>query len=171
MPSTPDASLGGFDCLLSHVRFARLLSKMHEMLFSVSATLNSEKTYHAAIDFVTDELSAWRDSIPEPFRPGLPFQNRTFGNPCSTHLKTKLHFYYHSALIAVARLELKVGSDTSGHRKKESKKVLMQSARTIIELTRYIDTEGYTPIWYVLCGFHSLLRFFLFFRFIFLLER
>lgn len=158
MPSTPDASLGGFDCLLAHVRFARLLSKMYEMLFSVSATLNTEETYRVAIDFVTDELSAWRDSIPEPFRPGLPFQNRTFGSPCSTDVKIKLHFHYHSALIAVARLELMLGSDTSGYRKNESKKVLIQSARSIIELTRYIDTEGYTPLWYVLWDFRSLLR-------------
>jgi hypothetical protein len=148
VPSTPDACFGDFDWFLTHIRFARLLSKMYEMLFSVSATLNSADAYRSAIELVKQELSHWRDSIVEPFRPGLPFRYRHLCGPSSMQIAIRLQFYYYSAIIAIARLDLSVNSlrqNESGQ--SENKRTLMASARAIIELTKYIDTEAYTPIW------------------------
>lgn len=148
MPSIPDARFGDLDWLLTHIRFARLLSKMYEMLFSVSATLNSADEYLSATELAKRELNNWRELIAEPFRPGLPFRARHFRDASSMQVAIRLQFYYHSALIAIARLDLSVNSERQGEEgRSESKKVLMMSARAIIELTRYIDTEAYTPIW------------------------
>jgi hypothetical protein len=82
-----------------------------------------------------------------PFRPGEPFRPRAFKDPCSMQVAMKIQFYYHSALIAMARLELHIGEKYPCERQHECKKRLMNSSRTIIELTTYVDVEAYTPIW------------------------
>lgn len=121
---------------------------MYEMLFSVSATLNSADAYRSAIELVKQELSHWRNSIVEPFRPGLPLRYRDFRDPSSMQIAIRLQFYYYSAMIAITRLDLSVDSQRQNEAgQSESKRTLMSSARAIIEITRFIDTEAYTPIW------------------------
>jgi hypothetical protein len=77
----------------------------------------------------------------------------------------RLQFYYYSAIIAIARLDLSVNSlrqNESGQ--SENKRTLMASARAIIELTKYIDTEAYTPIWVL--GIMPLTALFILFDFV-----
>ncbi|KAL2012373.1 hypothetical protein VTN00DRAFT_5091 [Thermoascus crustaceus] len=147
IPETPEAVFGDYDWFLSSARFARLLSKAYEMLFSVSATMNSVDLYYAAIDTVSDDLERWRSSIPKEFRPGEPFRPQHFMNPCSMQVALRTHYFYYNAVISFSRLTLHVGAERPGERQAESKKKLMNAARLIIELTRYIDPEAYTPIW------------------------
>ena len=139
---------GDFDWFLSSARFSRLLSKAFEMLFSVTARMNSVEAYYAAIDMAGDDLERWRNSIPEQFRPGLPFRAQHFANSCTLQVALRIHYYYYSGVIALSRLTLNVGAANPGSRQSQSKKALMNAARVIIELTRYIDAEAYTPIWY-----------------------
>ncbi|KAL1999955.1 hypothetical protein VTN02DRAFT_3740 [Thermoascus thermophilus] len=147
IPETPEAVFGDYDWFLSSARFARLVSKAYEMLFSVSATMNSVDLYYAAIDTVSEDLERWRSSIPKEFRPGEPFRPQHFMNPCSMQVALRTHYFYYNAVISFSRLTLHVGAERPGERQAESKKNLMNSARLIIELTRYIDPEAYTPIW------------------------
>lgn len=109
--------------------------------------MNSVESYYAAIDIVSDDLEHWRNSIPEQYRPGLPFRPQHFMSPCALQVALRIHYYYYSGVIALSRLALNVGAANPGPRQSESKKALMNAARLIIELTRYIDAEAYTPIW------------------------
>ncbi|KAL1853347.1 hypothetical protein Plec18170_005344 [Paecilomyces lecythidis] len=147
IPVTPEATFGDFDWFLSSARFSRLLSKAFEMLFSVTARMNSVESYYSAIDMTSDDLERWRNSIPEQFRPGLPFRAQHFVSSCALQVALRIHYYYYSGVIALSRLTLNVGAANPGPRESESKKALMNAARFIIELTRYIDAEAYTPIW------------------------
>ncbi|KAJ9266328.1 transcriptional regulator family: Fungal Specific TF [Paecilomyces variotii] len=147
IPVAPEAMFGDFDWFLSSARFSRLLSKAFEMLFSVTARMNSVEAYYAAIDMAGDDLERWRNSIPEQFRPGLPFRAQHFANSCTLQVALRIHYYYYSGAIALSRLTLNVGAANPGSRQSQSKKALMNAARVIIELTRYIDAEAYTPIW------------------------
>lgn len=147
VPETPDAIFGDFDWFFSMVRFSRLISKVHEALFSVSAILNGPELSYAAIDTANDDLECWRKSIPEGFRPGDPFRPASFWDRSSMAVMLKTHYHYYSAIIALSRITLQVNTQKPSHRQSESKKALMDAARAVIELTRYIDTEAYTPIW------------------------
>lgn len=109
--------------------------------------MNSVDLYYAAIDTVSEDLERWRSSIPKEFRPGEPFRPQYFMNPCSMQVALRTHYFYYNAVISFSRLTLHVGAERPGEGQAESKKNLMNAARLIIELTRYIDPEAYTPIW------------------------
>lgn len=147
IPETPDAVFQGFDWFLTMARFSRLISKAYEVLFSISATLNSTELSHAAIDTVNDDLEYWRKSIPDGFRPGDPFRPMHFGDHSSLSVALRVHYYYYSVVIALSRISLHVDTNSTSYRSTKSKETLMNAARVIIELTTYIDTEAHAPIW------------------------
>lgn len=129
------------------VCFSRLLSKAYESLFSVTATLCPTELSYSVIGAVSDDLERWRVSIPEPFRPGTPFQAAYLQGHLSMAVALRIRYHYYSTVIALCRLYLQVSAETRSVRQSESRKTLMNAAREIIELTRHIDTEPYTPIW------------------------
>ncbi|BDD59561.1 hypothetical protein MAP00_004757 [Monascus purpureus] len=147
IPETPSPGVGGIDWFLLTARFSRLVSKAYDMLFSVTATMNSTKEYYAAIDEINDDLETWRKTFPKEFRPGEPFRPQTFS--CMYHMLTTLkwHYFYYGILMSLCRLTLHVGADTSTQRLEEAKVRLMNSARVVIDLTRYVDAEPYTSVW------------------------
>jgi hypothetical protein len=146
IPEIPEAVFGGFDWFLSSARFSRLVSRAYETLFSVSARMKSPEQYFAAIDRVDADLEKWRNSIPNEFRPGEPFRPQHC-TTSSSMIALRAHFYYHAVVVALCRLTLHLGAGTSSARQEEAKKRLMRTARHVVENTRYIDAEPYTPIW------------------------
>ncbi len=147
IPETPEAVFQGFDWFLAMARFSRLISRAYEMLFSISATLNSTELSHAAIDTVNDDLECWRKSIPEGFRPGDPFRPTHFCDHSSLAVGLRIQYHYYSIVIALSRISLHVDANNASYRTSKSKKALMNAARVVIELTTYIDTEAHAPIW------------------------
>ncbi|KAL1990980.1 hypothetical protein VTN49DRAFT_5484 [Thermomyces lanuginosus] len=147
IPSIPEAVIGGTDWFLSSARFARLVSKAYETLFSVTALLKTPDEYYSAISQVYDDLERWRCSLPKEVRPGEAFRPQYHTSSCSLLICLRSHFYYYGAVIALCRLTLHVGAGTESPYVEEAKKRLMYTARQIIENTRYIDAEPYTPIW------------------------
>lgn len=123
------------------------MSRAYEVLFSISATLNTTELSHAAIDTINNDLECWRKSIPEGFRPGDPFQPMHFCDQSSLAVALRIHYHYYSVVIALSRISLHVDANNASYRKSKSKEALMNAARVVIELTRYIDTEAYAPIW------------------------
>ncbi|KAH8590057.1 hypothetical protein B0O99DRAFT_599320 [Bisporella sp. PMI_857] len=146
MPDIPEATFNGFNWFYSMVRFSRLISKAYETLFSISATLAPPDEIQAAIDIFKIELEHWRISIPEQFRPGDSHVTKFLGSS-SIVVTIRVHYYYYSVVIALARLSLNLRLEESSRLVIESKKALLNAAQVIVELTRYIDAEAYTPIW------------------------
>jgi hypothetical protein len=144
IPDTPEANMQGINLFLIIVRGSRILSKSYQTLFSVSATMNSAEQYLKAIDSVRNDMDRWVSSIPDRFRPGLPFRNEN-----SNFALLRLHFVYHALAMALSRLELHVGAQKRGQRMENARKQLMDTARTVVKLTTYIDLKPYTPMWYV----------------------
>lgn len=144
----PEARVDGIDFFVIVLRGARILSKAYQMLFSVSATMNSTEQYFVAIECVKGDLDRWRDSVPVKYRPGMPF---VAGNTCTTFMFLRLHCVYHALVISLCRLELHIGRDRQSTRATKTTKLLMDTARSIIQLTKYIDMKPYTPLWWVAC--------------------
>lgn len=151
VPQIPDAVFDGFDYFHALCRFSRVLSKAKDALFSISATLIPSSTILNTIDALNGELERWRKSIGKDFRPGNSFQQSGSLDSLSIRLKLMLSYQYYSAVIALARLKLNVASWESDPSKLQAEQVLLHASRSIVELTRYIDVETYTPIWLVHC--------------------
>lgn len=149
IPEAPEAVFQGFDWFFIMARFSRLISRAYETLFSISATLNSTETTYANIDAIRDDLERWRMSIPEAFRPGETFQMKHFPDHVSMAIAVRIRYHYESIIIALSRKTLHVEGENATARRSDSKNTLMNAARTVIELTRYIDTEAHAPIWFI----------------------
>lgn len=147
IPEIPEAILGSFDWFYSVARFSRLISKAYDTLFSITATLVAADVTQASINTFNIELEHWRSSIPEEFRPGNSSDVLKFSDSTLMAVTVRVHYHYYSVVIALSRLSLNVQHEGSSHSVTESKKALLNAARVIVELTRYIDIEGYTPIW------------------------
>jgi hypothetical protein len=133
-------------------RFSRLISRISVALFSINTALSSAASIQADIAAFRAELEAWKASIAEECRPDSPFQGLAPFGPTPLAVKLQIHYHYYSIVIALARLELNLSSrGVSSCPAIENELKLLNSAWKIIELTKYIDTDTYTPIWSVLC--------------------
>ncbi|KAK9770372.1 hypothetical protein AB5N19_13960 [Seiridium cardinale] len=144
IPETPESDVEGINFFLTAIRGGRILSKAYEMLFSVSATMKSTEQYFVAIDEIKSDLDRWTNSIPAKFRPGMPFNP---GNTRTTFIFLRLHYMYHALVIALCRLELHIAVDQGTARMNNTRKLLMNTARTVIHLTTFIELKPYTPLW------------------------
>ncbi|KAF8847337.1 hypothetical protein BDZ45DRAFT_637155 [Acephala macrosclerotiorum] len=147
IPEAPDSIFQGFDWFFAMARFSRLTSRAYELLFSISATLNSTESFHKALDSVNDDLEAWRLSIPEGFRPGEPFRPRHYSDPSSVAVLLRVQYHYYSVVIALSRICIHGVAGSTSDQRTKSNEALLDAARVIIELTRHIDMEAHVPIW------------------------
>lgn len=115
----------------------------------MSATLIPPQTMVTAIDSFMLDLEGWKNSINEQFRPRRTVLQVGGVESISVELKIRISCHYYSAVIALARLKLDLLTEGSTQDRRESEKALIDASRSIIELTRYIDVETYTPIWSV----------------------
>jgi hypothetical protein len=151
IPSVPEAVTAGFDWFLACARYARLLSRAMSHLFSVSVLGNPKTYYLATIDQLTRELEAWRLSLPPDIRPGERFwQNASKGNLLVAPA-IWIACLYNSLRLSLNRATLYLAADApevvSKSQQAESTKVLMETSRSTLELTTFIDVEPYTPLW------------------------
>ncbi|ETS73188.1 hypothetical protein PFICI_15133 [Pestalotiopsis fici W106-1] len=148
LPETPESNVDGVNFFLIAVRCGRIMSKAYQTLFSVSATMKTTEQYFAAIDAIKSDLSRWNYSIPAKFRPGMPFHS---GNGWETLSFLRIHYMYHALNISLCRLELHVGVDQSTQRMNDTRKQLMNTARTVLDLTTFIELKPSTPMW-IMCA-------------------
>ncbi|KAH6869509.1 fungal-specific transcription factor domain-containing protein [Thelonectria olida] len=145
IPSVPESTFGTYDWFLSSIRLARLLSIAYEFLFSLTASTQPAASQLVVIDRIENNLEQWRQSIPVSFKPQEPLHKPSFVDPKTKGVALSTQYYYYHILISLERLRLHLGGD-SGFRQQASKQKLLAAARTVIELTRFIDVEPYTPI-------------------------
>jgi hypothetical protein len=145
VPATPESHFGEFNWFLSTIRFGRLLTIAYQSLFSLSASLRSVESYLAAIHHVRNLLEQWRLSIPAEYQPG---GSTRFGNvfdPNEKLVALQTHFSYYHLVIGLERLTLHLDKE-EGPRKQDSMLRLMNTAKAIVELTRFIDLEPHVPL-------------------------
>lgn len=147
VPKTLTAVFGELNWTLLSVRHSRVLSRAYQILFSISATLNSTTDYLKNIDSIRRDLDDWKDSLPPEFKPGSPLRQRDGDMPASRFLNLKIQFAYFHVLIALSRLTLHVCRTECAERLVVAQSELMHSARSIIHLTQNIDLAPYTPTW------------------------
>ncbi|KAL2829060.1 fungal-specific transcription factor domain-containing protein [Aspergillus pseudoustus] len=143
IPAASDAVIGEYNWLLSSVRFSRILSLAYASLFSVSASTQPDNALLTFIDHVHTLLEEWRTSVPLEFRPKEPLQRRRLIDGASKEIALRTHYYYYHLVIALSRLTLHVSHEVA--RSENAMRALLDTARSVIDLTRFIDVEPYTP--------------------------
>ncbi|PVH71762.1 hypothetical protein DL98DRAFT_434576, partial [Cadophora sp. DSE1049] len=166
IPLTPTRheSLAELDWLCIWASYCRIMSRAYERLFSVSATLNSDEVYHDEIDRTHDMLREWKDLIPREYRPGKPNRIQYLENNITTAVKVRIFLLYYNLVTALSRLELHIGEGKYMERHSQSKAMLMESARSILEITQFIPIAPSTPTW--ILGHLPLVATFILFEFV-----
>ncbi|KAL3456006.1 fungal-specific transcription factor domain-containing protein [Aspergillus heterothallicus] len=147
----PDPSVWSFadyDWFPSLVRYSRLVSKMHGRLLTISSVPQPWASRYTAVNFIQSELESWRRSIPMRFRPGEPLRPRQLLEPHAVAIAVRAHYYYHYAYQTLTWTLLHCDNDDIvASQALELKTDLMQTARSVLELTSYIEISPAAPVW------------------------
>lgn len=147
VPTISEAIFAQIDWFYVTCQLCRLMSRTYESFFSISAISMTPKLIHESIEHLLADLEQWRVSIPDDFRPGKMLIASKFSDRTWLSSTLRLHFQYHSLVIALSRLTLSLNLGESSRATMESRRALLNAARMIVDLTRYIEVEAYTPIW------------------------
>lgn len=145
VPQVTASSTVEYNWFLSSIRLARILSVAYETLFSVSASTRPAALQITTLDNVRTILEKWRMSVPVDFRPLEPLSSTHLVDPNTKHIALLTQYHYYHLVIAIERLNIRLGSDQETL-PEQCHSGLVQAAKTVIELTRFIDVEPYTPI-------------------------
>lgn len=143
VPNVPESTFGEYNW--SSRRFGRVLSVAYEQMLSITASTRDTQILLSAISRVRGMLEGWRQSVPVDFRPKEQLNKQRLTDPRTKQIALSTQLYYFHLVVDLERMSLQLDAD-GGQRQQESRKDLLQAARTVIELTRYIDVEPYTPV-------------------------
>lgn len=108
--------------------------------------MRTSDQYDLAIKLLCDDLEAWKATLPPRLRPGQPYHPMHYKDqPILGVMVLRLHYAYYALLISLCRLRLHVSKDSLSLGKAKEK--LLGASRLVIQSTRYIDRQPYTPLW------------------------
>ncbi|CAG9936387.1 unnamed protein product [Clonostachys rosea f. rosea IK726] len=152
LPRVSEATFGGFDYLLSFLRYARIISRALTFLFCVGVA-NKPTSYHLeTTEQLKKELEDWRLSLPDNgFRPGGTIRPETVQGPVERQAATFIHYLYAHMNLIINRntlLHLVKSSDQAYSKERQAAASdIHKSCRLIVELTTLIEVEPHTNIW------------------------
>ncbi|KAF9889631.1 hypothetical protein FE257_007139 [Aspergillus nanangensis] len=144
IPNVPEAIFGEYNWFLSSIRISRIYSVANSALFSVTASTCSAASLLPTLNHIQDLLEEWRQSIPLSFRPREALEKYCVMHPASKEVTLRTHLYYFHILIALERFKLHLCGETE--KTSDNVPTLLDAARGVIELVRFIDVEPSTPI-------------------------
>jgi hypothetical protein len=133
-----------FDWTRASIRISRLLSRIYASLISVSVRDRPKTYYNTTIHNLKSELSAWAKTIPTELRPGQPVRPYTQTTQM-IDIGIRLHYLYHGTMMHLDRTALQLEEEPKA--RSDLVQGIMGTARTVLELTRFIEIQPYTPIW------------------------
>ncbi|KAH8434126.1 fungal specific transcription factor domain-containing protein [Aspergillus melleus] len=146
VPETPEAIFGGFNWFFSTARFSRILSRAYTTLFSISAMTHSVQSSRSSLSKIEEQVENWRMTVPVEFRPGCPVDLHRLPSLSVKTVILRTHFAYYALVIALSRLKLYLNSREPAAQFQEARCKLLNAARTVIEMTQYIEVASYTPL-------------------------
>ncbi|TPR05798.1 Arrestin (or S-antigen), N-terminal domain family protein [Aspergillus niger] len=148
IPDMTESTFHDYDWFFNFVKYARLVSKIHQSLFTISSVSQPLSTYNSVVESLRIELEAWRANIPPRFRPGEKFKTRSLQEPLAVQVALITHFLYLNALLTLSWTVLHYGAVRLGSTQQEiMKRDLMRTARSVLELTVHIEVAPSTPVW------------------------
>ncbi|KAJ6189771.1 fungal-specific transcription factor domain-containing protein [Penicillium mononematosum] len=151
IPDVPESVFGEYNSFLSAIGFGRILSQAYTSLFSVSAAIQTTQAYHIAIEEIETRLERWRTAVPMELRPGMlchesNMPSSSFREPSFKMIVLQTNFSYYGLIIALARLKMQIGRQDQPQKQEETKRLLMDTARAVVEGSKNVDIAAHTPI-------------------------
>ncbi|KAF3392675.1 hypothetical protein F1880_008625 [Penicillium rolfsii] len=144
IPPVSESIFEDYNWFLASIRISRMFSIAYDNLFSVTASTQPAASLLQAVDRIEKSLEDWRQLIPPIYRPGEVQQRSILANIRMKEIVIRTHFYYFHFVIAIERMKLHLTPQR--HKADESLRTLLKAAKTIVELTSFIDVEPYTPV-------------------------
>jgi hypothetical protein len=129
---------------MASIRISRIFSIAYDSLFSVTASTQPAASLLLAVDHIQRLLEDWRQSIPLIYRPREVPQRPFLADMGIKEITIRTHFYYFHLIIALERMRLHLSPDKQ--KADDSLQTMLNAATTVVELTRFIDVEPYTPV-------------------------
>ncbi|EFX06040.1 fungal specific transcription factor domain containing protein [Grosmannia clavigera kw1407] len=142
-----------FDLFLYFTRLARICGAITRQLYSATAVTAAATRLLFDAQQLLHDLEAWRLAIPTTIQPGRPLGRMREAEQL-THLQVViLHSSYYYVLCAIYRRF----SPLFTHHDETSRAAIcsrmpaayVQAARSMVLLTKHLDTESFTPGWLV----------------------
>lgn len=143
-PSPADGE--DLSAFMNMIEISRICSMAYKKLFTAAALAQTPNQMFKEIEMVRLILERWRQSIPQICRPGMPLQCRAFHKPGFQLVALQHHIWYHLLQIALARLEVHASHGQSSHHKAQANRYMVDSARSLVEITQQIPIEASTPM-------------------------
>ncbi|KAJ5663312.1 hypothetical protein N7507_004043 [Penicillium longicatenatum] len=148
IPDVKVSTFYDYDWFFSFLQYGRLVSKIHSDLFTISSTNQPVADYSAKVQVLLQQLEAWRLSSPMRFRAGEQLKPRLLREPLAQTVALMTHYLYLNALLTLSWTLLhSSAARLRTNQQLELKRELMRTARSVLELTKYIDVAPSTPIW------------------------
>ncbi|RAK80024.1 fungal specific transcription factor domain-containing protein [Aspergillus fijiensis CBS 313.89] len=148
IPDVLESTFGDYDWFFCFIKYGRLVSKVHQSLFNVSAVSQPLQTYNATVNSLRSELESWRLAIPSRFRPGEVPKPRLLREPLALKIALLTHYLYFHALLTLSWTILHVGTArVAASQQDVLKRELLRTARSVLELTAFIEVAPSTPVW------------------------
>ncbi|KAL3451430.1 fungal-specific transcription factor domain-containing protein [Aspergillus insuetus] len=148
LPETGVRPFSDYDWFVSFVRYARLVSRIQSRLLTISSVPQPWAARYSAVKSLQSELQAWRGAIPSQFRPGEPLRPRLLLETHAVSIALRCHYYYHYAYQTLTWTLLHCENDElDAGQLLDLRTELMQTARSMLELTSYIEISPSTPLW------------------------
>lgn len=145
IPSVPESMFEDYNWFMSTIHLSRLTSLAYTTLFSTRSSGRSAEVCLGSIGYIRRRLEEWRLSVPLSFRPKEPLWLSELSSPTTNMVAIQTHYLYYNLVFAVERLSLHVDPDGRLDRE-DNKWELMNAARTVIELVRFIEIEPHVPV-------------------------
>ncbi|KAL4953661.1 fungal-specific transcription factor domain-containing protein [Aspergillus filifer] len=147
LPNTDIWAFNDYDWFLSVIAYARLTSKIHSRLLTITSVPRPWSAYYSTINSLRLELDQWRASIPPRFRPGQQLRAQMLPEPHAVQMALRISYYYYYASLALLWTLAHCGIDRLDPAQQDKLKTeLMQTARGVLELTSWIEISPSTPI-------------------------
>ncbi|EKV12255.1 hypothetical protein PDIG_45800 [Penicillium digitatum PHI26] len=148
IPDVQESTFDDYDWGFSFLQYARLVSKIHSSLFTISSVNQPASEYNAKVQGFLTELESWRLSAPLRFRAGEPLKPRLLREPLAQMIALMTNYLYFDALLTLSWTLLHFSAIKLGPmRQLDLKRGLMRTARSVLELTKFIEVAPYTPVW------------------------
>jgi hypothetical protein len=149
IPDVQESTFDDYDWFFSFLRYARLVSKIRNDFLQITSLNQSASEYVIKGQGLLKELESWRLSIPERFRAGVSLKTRLLREPLAQRVALMTHYMYFHALLTLSWSLLHSSANKVGpiQEQLDLKRSMMRTARSVLELTKFIEVAPSTPIW------------------------
>ncbi|KAI0599589.1 hypothetical protein F4775DRAFT_118046 [Biscogniauxia sp. FL1348] len=151
--TVPESVCDGYDWFLSRARYSRILSRAQTHLLSAGVTGKPKTYYLSTIDQLDRELENWCMSIPANIRPGNTTPIRRIQNCLFRSICVWTHLLYASFKLSLCRARLQLAAAVRGlvspSSHAESTQIMLETSRSALELTAFIEVEPSTPFCFI----------------------